>query len=235
MSRLFDDASSEYLSIASPAITAYPFAMACWFRSDSNALFQSLIWCGDKDKTDYWSGLCIRGDVAGDPVQAFVNKYGASEGRYATTTSGYSVNTWHHAAGIWLTKNERHAYIDGGSKGSSTGNVGAMSGHDNTTIGRTGGTVPAHYMSGMIAEVGIWGLTNWGADNAERETNFERAIASMAKGFSPSFFPLGLKGYWPLVRSAANLMTGAVMGESGTVISPHCRVFNPVSPKSIIT
>ena len=237
MSRLFDDAKKEYLSINVAAITAYPFAMACWFYSDSDALKQAPIWCGDKDINTHHSTLRIRGDVAGDPVEVFSHKYNGTNFYSAYTTSGYSANTWHHAAGIWLATNERHAYIDGGSKGSNTGAVGAMSGHDNTTIGRTSGTVPYqdHYMSGMIAEVGIWDLTNWGANNAERETNFERAIASMAKGFSPSFFPLGLKGYWPLVRSTANIMTGQLMGESGTVASPHCRVFNPVSPKSIIT
>ena len=235
MSRLFDDAKSESLSINVAAITAYPFAMACWFYSDSDALQQALIWCGDKDGSNCFSRLGIQGGVAGDPVAAFSHNYGKNIACTANTTSGYSVNTWHHAAGIWLTTSERHAYIDGGSKGSNTNAVGAMSGHDSTAIGGNRDSTPGQYMSGMIAEVGIWDLTNWGANNAERETNFERAIASMAKGFSPSFFPLGLKLYCPLVRLAINIMNSIILGESGTVISPHCRVFNPVSPKSIIT
>jgi len=230
MARLFDSDLSEYL-LTEPAITNYPFAMACWFNSSDDVNSQILVWVGDKDVTNVMSYLA----AINSPSHTIYAQDYHTTACNATTSTTWNINTWNHAAGIWLSATERHAYLNGGGKGSNVDDAGAISGFDRTGIGAALDSTPGAYMSGMIAEVGIWDLTNWGANNDERETNFERAIASMAKGFSPSFFPLGLKGYWPLVRSAANLMTGAAMTESGTVVSPHCRVFNLVSPKSIIT
>ena len=231
MSKLFDDAKKEYLFINVPAITNYPFAMACWFNSSDDVNGQILVWVGNKDVKDVMSYLA----AINSPSHTIYAQDYHTTACNATTSTTWNINTWNHAAGIWLSATERHAYLNGGGKGNSTANAGAISGFDRTAIGAALDSTPGAYMSGMIAEVGIWDLTNWGANDAERETNFEKAIVSMAKGFSPKFFPLGLKLYCPLVRLALNIMTGAIMGESGTLISPHCRVFNPVSPKSIIT
>ena len=232
MSRLFDSDLSEYLAINTPAITNYPFAMACWFNSSDDVNDQILVWVGDKDVGNMMSYLTARNDPS---HIIYAQEYRPGVIKFASTSSTWSKDIWNHAAGIWLSTTERHAYLNGGGKGSNTEAVAAISGYDRTAIGASLDSTPSGYTKGMIAEVGIWDLTNWGANDAEREANFEKAIASMAKGFSPKFFPLGLKGYWPLVRSKANLMNGVGMGESGTVVSPHCRVFNPVSPKSIIT
>lgn len=234
MARLFDDDSSEYLSITTPVITAYPFAMACKFRTNDDTYAQTLVWVGDKDVDTHYCSLVARGGDVGVPIRAATQTYGGGSTGHAETSTGLTANTWHTAAGIWLSVSERHVYIDGGSKGSNTDTVGAMANHDNTAIGVNFRSTIGGYMSGDIAEAAIWDLTNWGANDAERETNFEKVIASLAKGFSPLFFPLGLVSYWDLVRGLNDKIGGYNLTANGTVISAHPRVITPPPTLQII-
>jgi len=231
MSRLFDDTSSEYLYLAAAPVVAYPFAMACRFRSDDLTLNQSLMWVGDKDDSDHHCWLQLAGDVAGDYVQAASHHYGGGTAYWAETSLAYSANTWQHAAGIWLAVDERHVYLNGGNKGSSADAVSAIADHDAVSIGMNRDVSPNKPMSGMIAEAAIWDLTAWGADDAARELAFEKALASMASGYSPGFFPLGLKAYWPLVRGLNDRTGGFNLTASGTAVSSHPRVFYPTRPQ----
>ena len=236
MSRLFDDASSEYLLVESPAVIAYPFAMACRFRSNDDAASQTLIQVCDKDAIDYFCSLDIAGNEAGDYVRARNKNYSKVVGEsQAITTSGFTAGTWHHAAAMFLSTVERHAYIDGGGKGSDTTEMGVAENHDRTVIGACMDSTPERYMSGDIAEAAIWDLTAWGADDAARELAFEKAIASMAAGYSPDFFPLGLKAYWPLVRGLNDRTGGFNLTASGTAVSNHPRVFYPTTRPQIGT
>ena len=200
MSRLFDDAQEEYLQVESPAITNYPIGMACWFKSDDDASFQVLMQVCDKDEPNYYVALMARGDVSGDPVAALSHDYGGGGGAVvAESSTGYTANVWHHAGAMFLSTTERHAYIDGGSKGSDTDATNAIANHDRTSIAAARDSTPGGYTSGNIAEAAIWDLTDWGANDAERETAFEAALVVMAAGGSPQLYPTGLVAFWPLV------------------------------------
>ncbi len=137
-------------------ITAYPFSMACWFKSSTIISNQTLIWIGDRHTANDTTALQLRGGTPGDPVRAFSGKYGASTVQTANTTTGYSVNKWHHACGTWGGVGNRSAFIDGGGKNSSSGVVGAMTGHDSVAIGRLGDQSPGVYMNGYIMLPCIW-------------------------------------------------------------------------------
>ncbi len=227
MARLFNDGASDSLIVNSTGATAYPFAMACGFRSNDGNNTGAMMWCGDKDATNYFASLQARGSVAGDRLGVSSHNYGGAVTGLAVTSSGYTANIWHHAAGVWLSRSERHVYIDGGSKGSNTATVGATLNHDRTALGLNADDSPANWFSGDIAEAGVWDLTNWGANDAEREINFEKAIASMAKGFTPAHFPLGLVTYWPLIRGLNDKVGGLILTASGTTVSNHPRVIFP--------
>ena len=223
MARLFDDGSTEYLEIDSAVAATMPFAMACLFNSNDDTISQALLSLVEKGGTRNRYILLAAGHVGGDPIRAFIDDGTAI---VAATSSGFTANTWHHAACMFLNATERHVYIDGGSKGSETTSVSPAD-IDRTSIGRTGDTSPTDYMSGLIAEAAIWDLTDWGANDAAREVAFELAIASMAKGFAPLHFPLGLLGYWPLVRGLNDYVGGFNMTASGTVVSAHPRIIYP--------
>lgn len=227
MSRLFDDSSTEYLQVESAVVSAYPIGMACKFRSNDDTARQTFIWVGDKDVADHFCSLDIAGDIEGKPVRARQKQYDVGGEEQAETTSGFTVDTWHHAAAMFLNNSERHAYIDGENKGSDTGIVGEIHDHDRTAIGACRDSSVERFMSGDIAEAAIWDLTDWGANDAERETNFEKAIASLAKGATPDTFPLGLLAYWDLVRGLNDRVGGFNMTASGTVVSPHPSIILP--------
>lgn len=230
MSRLFDDGSSEHLQIEQAIIAAYPYAMACWFQADDDTAVLTLMWVGDKDSETYFSALYADGGIGGDPVGFLTKQYGESNAPYITTTAGFTANSWHHAASISLSTTERHVYIDGSNKASNTDAVGAMANHDRVAIGAMRDSSPGGYMSGMIAEAAIWNLTDWGVNDAAREANFEKALASMAKGFSPSCFPLGLVAHWPLIRGLNDKVGGFNLAATGTVVSTQPKIFNLINP-----
>ena len=185
MARLFDDAGSEYLEKDTAPFTAEPFSMACWFYSDDITLGQSLIWVGDKDVHNHAQMLVLSGDQSGDPISA-ISRDSASI-TVASTSTGYSANVWHHAAGVWADTDDRAAFIDGGSKGTSGINR-SVSGEDRISIGRNGDSTPDGYMSGRIAEAAIWNVALADAE-----------IAALARGIKPNHIrPGNLVLYCPL-------------------------------------
>ena len=134
-------------------------------------------------------------------AEAAENALGAS----AVSTSGRSTGTWHHACGIFASATDRRAFIDGGSKGTNTDDY-APAGVNVTNIGcqyRFSAEPPRmSFVSGKIAEAAIYDLSNWpGATASDKADAFEKILPSLAKGFTPLHFPLGLVAYWPLIRS----------------------------------
>lgn len=198
MARLFDDGSNEYLELAgAPPVTGFPMAMGCWFYSDDLVANQTLMSLGESASDVFYIRLLLAGAVAGNPIRAQVE---ADPNANADTSAGYSANTWHHASGIFAGVGDVRAFIDGGSKGTDVGGAGWSGTWDRTAIGRLVRSSPVQYMSGHIAETAIWDLSNWpGATGADKANEFERvAVPALAAGYSPLFFPLGLKAYWPL-------------------------------------
>lgn len=186
MSRLFDDASSQVLSVDTAAFTAYPFTMCCWFYSDTATVSQVLMMIGDKDtdNVNRWA-LQAMGAVAGDPIR--FASLASSVASNADTSSGYSANTWHHACAVGSSSTNRTVYIDGGSSGTNvTSSTPALS--DRTAIGAAYDSAPTAYMSGMIAHAAIWNAALTAAE-----------VASLSRGILPtSIRPASLIHYWPL-------------------------------------
>ena len=136
----------------------------------------------------YWSDGAV--DEAGDPIQS-VGKRGVTT-QIAETSTGYSINTWHHAAAVFAAVNDARVYIDGGSNGTSSTSVNPIS-EDTTYIGRRANSVvhdgvSAYGWDGYLAEIGIWNIA---LSDAE--------IAILAEGYSPLFIrPQSLIAYWSL-------------------------------------
>lgn len=221
MARLFNDALSEYLRHAAAVVSGVPFAMACWFNLD-DAGVSSILMSIDNGNNELYI-LHARKSIA-DAVAAMAY---SGEWEIALTTTGITVDQWHHACAIFPSDTDRYAYIDGGSKGTHPGteSVGTVT---QTVIGSYK-SLTSGFMSGMIAEAAIWDLSNWpGATGADKAAAFEKILPSLAKGFSPLFFPLGLKAYWPLVRNLKDKVTGYVLTPSGTSVIEHCKIILPI-------
>jgi hypothetical protein len=152
---LFDDASNEYLNLNSAILTGPPLTFAGWFKSNDDTDSQRLMGISDTNGNST-AMIQIRGDVAGDPIyMVTINSAGSFS--LATTTTGFSANTWHFAVGVWAATNDIRIYIDGGNKGTDTTSI-SPSGLDNTTIGaivRTDSS-PAFGISGKISSAMLW-------------------------------------------------------------------------------
>ena len=226
MARLFDDAQSEYLQIEQAVLSVVPLVLYARFNSDQEASGNFILQICDKDDEYKKFDIVHRHAAFGNTVIARVFNALDSWG-YAETTSGFTVNTWHDACGIFVSSTDRRVFIDGGSKGTDTTDV-TPTDLDRTCIGAERDSTPGGYMSGMIAEAAIWDLSIWpGATASDKTDLFERILPSLAKGFSPLFYPLGLVAYWPLVRGINDKIGSYNLTASGTVVSAHPRVIKP--------
>ena len=219
MARLFNDAALDRLVYTgAAAVTGVPLTMACWFYCDDATQQLALVSIGDTAGGDNWIVLRVNGEDVGDPVQAAVANV---SGAVASSSTGYSVNTWHHAAATFTAVDNRAAYIDGGSKGTDTTSI-TPAGLDATGIGvRVKSSNDTHF-SGRIAEAAIW---NVALSDAE--------VAALAKGFSPTLMrPDTLVGYWPLFGNDASeldrwenrfdmTVTGATKADHPRIYYPH--------------
>lgn len=194
MSRLFDDASNQYLDRTEALLTAEPITLACWFNSNDTTVNQTLVSIGTSGATPGFFRLAAMGGVTGDPVRAQKQQESTPVTNQADTSVGYSSNTWHHAAAVFASTESRTVYIDGGNSNNNTSLVESAN-PNRTDVGvLQGSTGLTQYMSGRIAEVGIW--------NAALSAS---EIKSLSAGYSPLLVrPQNLVAYWPLFARATD-------------------------------
>lgn len=216
MARLFDDASNEYL-IKTPAIlTSVPITMACWFNSNDITVSQILMAISDDAADSDYHLLATLDNIAGNPLYIATARSSAA---FAQTALGYSINTWHHACGIFAAVDDRRVYLDGGNK-ATNGDSRTPVSLDNTTIGILQQFTPFGHMSGLIAEAAIWNIALTDAE-----------VLILANGYSPLFVhPQNLVAYWPLIRGLNDRVGGYNLTATGTIASPHCRIILPSGP-----
>lgn len=185
MARLFDNGSSQYLSNSNAVRNAYPLSISAWFNSDDDTITQGLVALADNNSSRRVTLNITNGN------NVYVSDVGSSA-RTATTSTTWTANTWHHAGGVFVSTTERSVFLDGGGKDTTTISSGQTWGMDTTYIGvnENGATVTLYqYMSGSIAEVGIWNVELTDAE-----------IAILALGYSPLLIrPQSLVAYWPLI------------------------------------
>jgi len=224
MARLFDSGSSENLAVGSAVISGHPFAFVSWFRVTNITADHAIVSIADVDAAFYF-GLLAAGDDAGDFLKARAYDGGADYD--AESSIAYTANTWQHGCAIFVSTTDRRVFLNGGSKGTNVQNHDVEN-LDRTTIGVSADTSPAGYCDGDIAETAIYDLSAWpGATDSDKADAFERILPSLAKGFSPLFWLLGLKAYWPLIRGLNDKTGGYNMTANGSVISTHPRVILP--------
>lgn len=223
MARLFDDALSEYLEIDQAVLSGMPLAMMCFFNVDVS-LNQTLIFIEDKDVDDQYRGIYLAG---GETRKVVISAKSGASGQEVVANTQFSLNAWHYACGIFVASNDRRMFFDSDAKVTANVDVGATN-LDRLSIGRIGRATPGLYISGMIAEAAIYDLSQWpGVTDSDKADNFEKILPSLAKGFSPLFYPLGLKAYWPLIRGLNDKVGAYNLTPSGTIVVPHPRVILP--------
>ena len=119
MARSFNPASSEYLEIDSALGLSTPFTMAAFFNTDDDTISEGLLWVGASAMPrDYFALHCLPSENG-----LIAQTRNDPSGAWATTTSDYGTDQWHHACGVWASTASRAVYLDGGSKGTNNTNV----------------------------------------------------------------------------------------------------------------
>lgn len=210
--------TNQWLNAGSAIVTTQPFTVSVWFNL-TNTTATQVLWSSGVASNQNRYGLSAAGAVAGDPVRAYSVNTAASLG-VASSSVGYSANTWQHAAGVFAGNSSRTVYLNGGNAGSDSTAIGAGTPTE-TFIGvqSVNGT-RQNYVSGDIAEVAVWSVA---LDAAE--------IASLAKGFKPTLIrPQSLVSYTPLVGDLRDLRRGTSWTDHSTTVSTHCRRYGLLSP-----
>lgn len=185
LARSFDDGSTEYLEVDLSPVSGEPFTMAAWAYSDDATVDQTVMSVADKDSGNVFHALRLMGSAAGDRINASSSILGTIY--TATSSSGFSADTWHHVCGVWAANNDRRVYIDGGSKGTNSNEVN-VAGLDRVAIGYTCDKTPVYYLSGRVTMAGVWNVALTDAE-----------VALLAAGWAPLFVrPESLVAFWPL-------------------------------------
>jgi hypothetical protein len=151
---LFNGGNNEYLQCNKPIVTQLPLTIVAWAKSDNINADSIILDIGNSSSGAGNIFLGLMGSWTGDPIAAYMRYTDWSTGT-AITTKSFAANVWHQCAAVFISNNERRAYIDGGNEGIGTVscNVPPV---DKTHIGATADSSPAGYMSGMIDHVLIW-------------------------------------------------------------------------------
>lgn len=110
-------------------------------------------------------------------------------------------------------------YVDGYVPGSTNTNTGSGSENSHDGSWSIGGRIhdDSRNFDGKIAEVAVWDRI---LDAAE--------IATLAKGYAPTFFVRGLRFYVPLIgRKDCDLAAGKTPTYDGTTVAVHPRIIYP--------
>lgn len=214
MAYLFNG-TNQYLSVLTGDLFAdLPITMACWFKTSSVTTNQGILNICDNATGGQGIRLNAQGAVAGDPIRILAVGTATAA---ADSTTGYTANTWTHACGVFASATSRTVYINGGSSASSTVNSTAT-GENRLFVGVTrAASAFSNYLSGDIAEVGIW--------NAALTSD---EVLSLAKGFSPSLIrPQSLTIYAPMVRELVDFSKNrlTITNNNTATVSTHTRVY----------
>lgn len=186
MARNFVSGSTQYLENANAVVAAYPFTMACWFKSTDTANDQALMCLGQVANADDSHVMFAAGNVASDPVKIQTDSGGGLAS--AVSSTGYSSGVAAHACGVFAGAADRRAYINGGSKGTSVTNQPFPATLTRTSIGRLTLSASARFLTADVWEAAIWSVA---LDDDE--------VAALGKGFCPLLIrPASLVAYWPL-------------------------------------
>ena len=104
------DGSSEYAERDSSILRGYPFSVVAWVKSASATVNQVIWSLGTSASSDNHQYISLQGVLANDPVRVFSQDSSDSGG--AVSTSGYTVNKWHHVCGVFGSTTSRTVYLD---------------------------------------------------------------------------------------------------------------------------
>lgn len=196
--------STEDLTAATAAFTAYPFTISLWIKPNTSGN-GTAICIGDTAGTSNWWRLLL---LDSSKVFRFNSRAG---GNSNADWASYSNGTWYHVLLIGTSTTDRAMVVDGDWAGRATNTLtSSPSGIDSTTIGASRGNSQSDQYAGSVSEVGIWSVA-LGQEAAE----------ALADGVSPALIqPADLTHHWPLLGSSRSTSDSVTDRVSGVTLTP---------------
>lgn len=230
MARVFNQGSSQYISINNSANNTGPLAIP------NNHAMAVSIWgnwqtFGTSDATinkgfDGTNTAWELQQTSATQMQ-FDSFNGSTHG--AAAAHGFSANQWNHVYGDY-TGSVWHIYFNGVLGASSTDAIGPINNSVAASIGAINTGSIVNFSMATFAHAAVWN-TNLTAGE----------ISALAKGVLPlSIRPLSLRGYWPLdgLQSpepdfSGNGNNGTLPNGSTPAAGPPVMMFTPRWPRNI--
>jgi hypothetical protein len=204
-SAVLESVNTEHFTTTTLPVTAYPFTFSAWVKANDVTGTHTLVWLGDKDVLNHYWIMSAAGAAANDPVQVGARAGGAVA--TASSTIGYSANTWTHVCGIFTNATSRTVYLDGANNATETSSL-TPTGIDQLAVGRLTSNSPTQNLDGKIAHVAVWDIALTGGN-----------CASLAAGDNPlTISASDLIDYWPLDgNSSTNLARSNALTAQGPI------------------
>ena len=209
MAYAFLAGSLQYLSTTAAPASGTPMTMACWMRPTNFGTVAMA--CGVRDGTN--RNQIGTSSAGGNPVN--ISQVGATA-TVSATAGAMTSGEWAHVAGVFTSATSRRAFYNGTGGTTVTTNAGSQAAFDAVSIGARWSTTLGLYLSGDVAECGIWDV----ALSVDE-------IASLAKGFACyKIRPQSLVFYAPLVRNLIDVKGGLTITNNNTAtVAAHTRVY----------
>lgn len=149
------DGTDDHETIASSLVSGFPLTISAWVRSTANTAPYNVFTISRSDNTEDYFLLRIRGDVAGDPIEARQNGGGVEDA--AISVTGVTVNEWIHLTARFSASDNRSIFLNGVLSATNTTSIGFPPAMDQSTIGalrRSIGTI--QFFPGQIDDVRVW-------------------------------------------------------------------------------
>lgn len=213
--------SSQYLGTSVSPFSGVnePITLACWLRTTNLNQEGALVGISNSSLST-GAAYILRFDNGPPNGTIIATKYnGTAASNRSTNPNVATVNTWNHAAAVFVSDSSKTAYINSvGVTDNTTSLSDTNQTFNSVSIGvqRGGGSLLSRYFNGEIAEVGIWSA----ALSADE-------IASLSKGFAcDRIRPQSLVFYAPLVRNLMDARGGlTITNTNSATVSTHPRIY----------
>jgi hypothetical protein len=143
------DGTDDFVVIGSSAgISAYPFTLGCWVRTDDIAATMSYVFLGINGNASSYYGI--------EQISSLFTIQARNTGVQRNSgTTAPSTSVWHHVVGVFESATSRKLYINGVLEATATFSV-TLAAVDIIHIGKFRSTDATNSYNGRIAGVGVF-------------------------------------------------------------------------------
>lgn len=199
MARSFVAGSSQYGDTASTPISAYPFSMSVWVKTNAPSATQEAFAMSSSASNNPLAAIRVRGDLTDDIVEWLVRNNASTSGTPISSgpSGGAGGNVWTLVTCVATSVTSRSIFINGANKVTNTTDLTGAWSPTKLCCAALARTTVGNYSTIELAELAVW---NAALSDAEVASLF----VSSQTGKNPSEVLTGnCVGYWPFLGTTS--------------------------------